>query len=409
MSGKRDDNLRIHAAFNREKRMKQFKLATSAAFGAALLATGAAQAGGVTDKEVLIGHIGTLSGPVALWGTPTAEAIRMRFEEANNAGGVHGRMIKVIVEDNQYQVPRAIQAANKLMNKDKVFAMIANLGTPMNNAVLPKQLKNNIPNLFPFSGGRQMSEPFHKLKFQALSTYYDQIRGGIKYLVEEKGVKVVCDIYQDTDYGREIHLAAEDQLKAMGLKLGTSTAHKPTATDFAAAVAKLKKGKCEAIMMGTIIRDTILPVATAKKIGWNPIWLGPVAMMDTLVAAAKGGVTEGLYAMTSFEYAYPDDPRPKVQKFIQDFTKRTGKAPNQAAQLGYISADLTVLGLQNAGRDLTVDSLVKGLEMIKDHKDIFDGAAVSFGPKKRIGSRAAFLVQVENGRWVRRSGNISYE
>ncbi|MBT4018984.1 MAG: ABC transporter substrate-binding protein, partial [Alphaproteobacteria bacterium] len=223
-----------------------------------------------------------------------------------------------------------------------------------------------------------------------------------------KGVKVVCDIYQDTDYGREIHEATQDQLKVQGLTLAASSAHKPSATDFAAAVAKLKKANCEAIMMGTIIRDTILPVSTGKKSGWMPIWVGPVGIMDTLVASAKGGVTEGLYSMTSFEFAYPDDKRAVVQKFVADYKARVGKNPNQAAQLGYVAADLTFQAIKGAGRNLTTDSFVAAMEGISGYQDIFGGSKLSFGAKKRQGSNDAFLVQVENGRWARKSGIRGY-
>ena len=125
-------------------------------FGAAALAVtaaGAAQAQtrGVTDTEIVLGTHTALSGPVAVWGVPSVEGMKMRFDPVNAEGGVHGRQIRLIVEDNEYQVPKAVQAGNKLINRDQVFAFISALGTPMNNAVLPRQLAAGIPNLFPFS------------------------------------------------------------------------------------------------------------------------------------------------------------------------------------------------------------------------------------------------------------------
>ena len=388
--------------------MTIYRTILAATAGLGMMAVGTAQANGVTKTEILIGTHTALSGPVAPWGVGSVEGIRMVFDEVNKAGGIYGRKIKFIVEDNQYQVPRAVQAANKLINRDKIFLMLGALGTPMNNAVLPRQLKANIPNLFPFSSARQMFMPFNKLKFAALSTYYDQTRAGVKYFVEQKGKKVICDMYQDTDFGREIHLGVVDQVKAMGLKLTASTSHKPTETDFTAPVTKLRNAGCDLVMMGVIIRDAILPVATGKKMGYNPAWVGTVANMDTIVSAAKGGVTEGLNAVTSFELVYPDDPRPAVQKFFKVYKERTGKEPNQAAQLGQIIAQVTVQALKNAGPKLTVDSLIKGLEQIKDFHDIFGGPALSFGPKKHLGSNKSFLVTVKNGRWVRNSEILSY-
>ncbi|MFL2546709.1 MAG: ABC transporter substrate-binding protein, partial [Candidatus Rariloculaceae bacterium] len=91
---------------------------------------------GVTDTEIIIGSHEDLSGPVALLGTEIVYGARLRFEQANSAGGIHGRQINFIVEDAQYQVPRAIQATNKLVNRDNIFMMILGMGTPMNTAVM---------------------------------------------------------------------------------------------------------------------------------------------------------------------------------------------------------------------------------------------------------------------------------
>ena len=93
----------------------------------------------VTDNEIVIGTYTDLSGVTAMWGVNNTNAWRMVFDEANAEGGINGRKIKYVVEDMQYQVPRAVQAANKLINRDNVFIMVANGGTPMNNATMPEQ------------------------------------------------------------------------------------------------------------------------------------------------------------------------------------------------------------------------------------------------------------------------------
>ena len=157
----------------------------------------------------------------------------MRFDEANEKG-INGRKIKFIVEDHQYQVPRAVQAANKLINNDKIFVMVGALGTPMNNAVFGEQLGKGVPNLFPFTAARSMAEPFHKLKFAAFSTYYDQVRSSVKHFVEKEGKKKVCSMYQDTDFGHEIRDAVEDQAKALKLEVVAEASYGPTDTDFVA-------------------------------------------------------------------------------------------------------------------------------------------------------------------------------
>ncbi|MCW8971157.1 MAG: ABC transporter substrate-binding protein, partial [Rhodospirillales bacterium] len=195
---------------------------------------------GVSKDEIVFGINTALSGPASPWGVGSVEGIRMRFDEINEAGGIHGRKLKLIAEDHQYQVPKAVQAANKLINRDKIFAMVGALGTPMNNAVMPKLFEKNLPNLFPYTAARSMVEPQHPLKFLALSTYYDQNRIGTKYAVETLGKKAICRMTQDSDFGQETVDATDAQLKAMGMTLVAETKHRPDETDFVASIAKLR-------------------------------------------------------------------------------------------------------------------------------------------------------------------------
>ena len=92
-----------------------------------MLSTNVAAQQGVSDTEVVLGAHSPLQGTVAVWGVPSTQAIRLVFDQINAEGGIHGRTIKYIVEDSQYQVPRAVQAGNKLINRDKIFAMVAKI------------------------------------------------------------------------------------------------------------------------------------------------------------------------------------------------------------------------------------------------------------------------------------------
>jgi branched-chain amino acid transport system substrate-binding protein len=122
-----------------------------------------AQSQGVTATEIALGTHTALTGPVAPWGIGSTNGMRMRYDEENEKGGIHGRKIRYIVEDHGYQVPRAVQAANKLLNSDKIFLMVGALGTPMNNAVFQQLLALGVPNIGPFYTARAMSHPFLNL------------------------------------------------------------------------------------------------------------------------------------------------------------------------------------------------------------------------------------------------------
>jgi branched-chain amino acid transport system substrate-binding protein len=353
---------------------------------------------GVTDTEILIGTITDLSGVTAVQGVNNANAVRLAFDEVNEQGGLNGRKIRYIVEDSQYQVPRAVQAINKLINNDGVFMTIEDGGTPMNNATFPMALEKNMLKLLPLSAARSMFEPFNRLKFSQYSSYVDQMRAGVKYFAEQRGKKAICAMYQDTDFGKDVLAGAQIQAEAMGLKIVATTAHKPTDTDFTAAVNKLRDAKCDLITMGTIVRDSTLIIATVKKLGWDVDLLGQVASYDTAVAEAPGNVAEGFYAMSPSLYAYPDDPRPAIKAFTEKYKARYGVDVNYLGEMGYTSAQIALEALKHAGRDLTTDSMVKAMESIQDFHDLF-GGTYSFSPTNHHGATAAFLSVVHNGRW----------
>jgi branched-chain amino acid transport system substrate-binding protein len=355
---------------------------------------------GVTNDEILIGTYTDLSGVTAMWGVNNSNAWRMVFEETNAAGGINGRKIKYILEDNQYQVPRSVQAANKLINKDGVFIMVADGGTPMNNATMPMQIAAGIPNVFPLTSARSMYEPLNHLKFGLASSYYDQIRSGVKLFVEQHGKKTVCAMSQDTDFGRDIMDGVRDQLKAQNLTLAAETLHKPTDTDFSASVARLHDANCDLIVVGGIVRDSVQIISAVRKTGWKVDMLGQAASYDEAVAEVPGGVTEGFYSMAPVLFVANSSENPAVVKFVQDYKKEFGKEPNFAAQIGYTGAQLVVQALKNAGKDLTADSFVGGMEKIKDWHDIFGSPPMTFSATKHQGSNESFLCVVKNGKWV---------
>ena len=357
------------------------------------------QTHGVTDTEIIIGTVTDLSGVTAIQGVNNANAIRLLFDEANAKGGINGRKIRYIVEDSQYQVPRAVQAMNKLLNNDKVFMTLQDGGTPMNNATWPMAIDKDTPKLLPLTAARSMYEPYHRLKFSQTSSYVDQMRAGTKYFVEQRGKKAICVMYQDTDFGKDVLAGVTIQTEAENLKIVATTAHKPTDTDFTAAVTKLHEAKCDLLMLGTIVRDTMIIVSTVKKTGWDVDLLGQAASYDTAIATAPGGVGEGFYSMTPTLYVYPDDPRPEIRDLMARYRARYGIDINYIGQTGVSVAQIALEALRRAGRDLTVDSLVTAMESLHEFTDIY-GNTYSFGPNQHHGSTKAFLAVVKDGRWV---------
>jgi branched-chain amino acid transport system substrate-binding protein len=370
-----------------------------AALAFAVPAVAAEPARGVTDAEIVIGTYTDLSGVTAMWGVNNSNSWRMVFDQVNAAGGINGRKIKYIVEDNQYQVPRSVQAANKLINRDGVFIMVANGGTPMNNAVMPDQIAKGVANIFPLTSARSMYEPLNHLKFGLGSSYYDQVRAGLKYFVEQRGKKQVCTMAQDTDFGRDVTDGVKDQLKAENMTLTGATLHKPTDTDFSASVARMHDANCDLLVLGTIVRDSVQIISAVRKTGWNVDMMGVAASYDDVVAGVPGETTVGFYAMTPMLFVAETGATPEVKAFSAAYRKEFGKEPNFAAQIGFTGADVVVQALKNAGKNLTPDSFVASMEGIKDYRDIFGSPVISFSSTKHQGSNQSFLCVVKNGHW----------
>src|SRR3954471_23276800 len=200
-----------------------------------------AQQQGVTKDEIVVGTIQDLSGPLAGYGKQARNGMLLRIDELNEQqGSVHGRKIKLVTEDHGYDPKKAVLAAQKLVNQDKVFIMAGHLGTAPNMAAMPVQFDKNIVNFMPITAAREMYEPLNRLKYSFAATYYDQIRLALPQLVKEKNAKKVCSLYQDDDFGLEVQRGAEAGLKSIGMEVAEKTTYKRGATDFSSQAAQTK-------------------------------------------------------------------------------------------------------------------------------------------------------------------------
>ena len=143
---------------------KTWLAALAATLGFAAPAAIAAEQQGVSKNEIVIGSIQDLSGPIAGFGKQVRLGMMLRVDEINEQGGINGRKLKLLVEDSAYDPKKAVLAAQKLVNQDKIFIMAAHIGTAQNLAAMPVQFEKNIVNFFPVTAAREMYEPLHKLK-----------------------------------------------------------------------------------------------------------------------------------------------------------------------------------------------------------------------------------------------------
>ncbi|MDA9008479.1 ABC transporter substrate-binding protein [Alphaproteobacteria bacterium] len=381
--------------------MRLLKTLLAATAATAMMASFAQAEQGVTDTEVLIGSNNDLSGPFAAFGTPATKAAQLYFDEVNANGGVHGRQIRMIVEDHGYQMPKAIQGMNKLINGDKVFAMLLSLGTPMNIAAFKLQDGKKIPNVSPLSAARQMVDPFSPLHYGGTASYYHQIKAGVKYLAGDKGVSQVCSMYLPTDFGKEIQQGAVDAAaETDGINFVTETTHKPDEADFVGALQKLNAEGCQIITMALTVRQAITVSATAKKLGMaDTLLLNSSAGFHTVMAKVPGGITEGLYAASGWADLLSRMDKPEVQKFFKVYTDATGeKLPGTGALLGHSAAVTFVKALEAAGADLNAASFQAGMESL-DYEDVVSGNHVDYSATDHQGADEIIISVIEGGNW----------
>ena len=356
---------------------------------------------GVSDTEVLVGSNNDLSGPFAAFGAPATKAAQLYFDQINANGGIHGRKIRFIVEDHGYQMPKAIQGMNKLINGDKVFAMLLSLGTPMNIAAFKQQDPKNIPNVSPLSAARQMNEPFSGLHYAGTASYYDQIKAGVSYLAKEKGATKVCAMYLPTDFGKEIQQGAADIAAATeGLEFVSETTHKPDDADFVGSLQKLKAEGCQIITLALGVRQAITVSGTAKKLGITDIsLLNASAGFHSVMAKVPGGVTEGMYAASGWADLLARMDNPEVQKFFKEYTEATGeKLPGTGAVLGRSAAITFVKALEAAGKDLNAETFQKAMESL-DFPDPISGNHVDYSAEDHQGADEIIISVIEDGNW----------
>ncbi len=368
---------------------------------------------GVTDKEIVVGSHLDLSGPIAMWGKQTKMGMQMRAREINEAGGIHGRKIRLVIEDNGYDPKKAIMATNKMISRDKVFCFVSNMGSPTALASLPIILKKKIPHLFPMTAAKPFYEPYKRYSFCGFPTYYDSMRNMVKYFVEHKKYTKFGMLYQDDEMGSVMKKGVEDQLAVYNLKLLEATSYKRGATEFSAQIGKLKKAKPQIIMLATIIRETVGAMREANKIGWDVEFCGSgpaYTQLIPMLAKKSGFSADGkLYIGAYAQYPYKDSPLKTVRDWFNRHMEFFGVPPDMPTLTGYQAMDHFAKGAEKAGRNLTRETLVDALETLHYVEDkTFGGSPLILTPKSHKGIYHIFMTQVQGGKFVKISDIISH-
>jgi branched-chain amino acid transport system substrate-binding protein len=354
---------------------------------------------GVTANEIVIGTAQDLSGPIVALSKPAVNGMRMRIDEVNAEGGVNGRKLRLVVEDHGYDPKKAVLAAQKMVQQDKIFAAIGSIGTPTAMAAMQIYLDAKVAHLFPLTGARQMFEPLHDLKYSFSAPYFDQIRAAMKRVIRDKNLKKICTLYQDDDYGLEVMQGGEQALKDLGMTYVEKTTYKRGTTDFSSQVARMKEAGCDGVVMGTIIRETIGTIGTARKLEWNPAFVGTTASYFDIIHKLGGSAVNAFYSACTINYPYDDDKSEKVRAWFSSYKQKYGEDPTVLSAYGYQLTGLFIEAAKKAGKDLSPDTLAKSLSSLSVPADFFGADEQKFSPTKHLGSDRSMLCQIQDGKW----------
>lgn len=370
------------------------------ALAASAFLPAAAQVAGVSDKEIVLGTIQDLSGPVAMLGEHFRNGMQMRLDEANAQGGVHGRKIRLVVEDSGWDTKKGVLAARKLIDQDGVFAMLNVLGSSIAVATIPLAVERSIPSLFPAAPVPVAYEPLSPYKF-ALDTPYDQqVPIGVRYLAKSGGFRKVGAIYQDDDFGKDVLKGLDAVLKELGLQPCEQVSFRRGATDFSSQVARLKQAGCDLVVVGGSTRETIGIMSEARKLDWKPGFYVTASAYSDQLHKLGGPVVDGLYATVSFPHPYEDGASPALAAWIKAYQARYKNDPSPFSVSGYIKADLFIRAADKAGPQLTAEALAKAIEgLAYTGGDSFGVLGIKFAPNNHLGMRAMRVAQVRDGRW----------
>lgn len=368
---------------------------------------------GISAGEIVLGTHQDLSGPIKSWGVPVANGMKMAVEEINAAGGINGRKLKLVLEDSGYDPKRAVLASQKMIEKDKVFAMIGPMGSPTVLAAQDILFDAGVLQLFPLTAAEftykfDPAKPQERLKFNNLLPYVESTRAALKHMIGLKGSTKPCIMHQDDEYGKNVLDGFTQQLAAMKIPAASVTSYKRGVSDFSAQVAKMKSDGCDLVVLGTVVRETIGAMAEAKKLGWDVTFLGATPTNVLEVPALGKEAVEGLYAAALFEIPYEDTAKGKVKDWLASYKKMFGTEANTQAIIGYNSIMTFAHFANKAGKDLSGKKMLDALESGDVFSDIFASPPTRFSTTNHLASAVTQVQQVKNGRWVLVKDSLSF-
>jgi branched-chain amino acid transport system substrate-binding protein len=363
-------------------------LMTVCAFGQA-----AAQQG-VTDTEILIGDILPLTGPPALLGVAHNLGVKAAVAEVNAAGGINGRKVRLISEDDGYVPSRTVQGVRKLISSDKIFAFTSISGTAQAEAAMPIIKQSGIPAMAPITTYGGLYNPVIKNVFAVGYDMANAVEELVSMMADRYPGKKWALISQDDDYGENVRAGFDRAAKAKKLQIASTQIYKKGQADFSSEILKVKQSGAEVLLAGGVLGENVAMTKELERIG-HKIPVG-VTYVSRVPASVKlmGSAGENVYTV---DYVYLESsPQGKA------FTDKLGKylaadempKVNRYSYTGYAATRALFEAMGKCGKALTWDCTNTELSKVRN-LDTGVMTPVSFSATNHLAAPKLFLLKAD--------------
>ncbi len=361
--------------------------------------SGSAAEVGVTDKEIKIGILGSLTGPAAIFGTGNLAGATIAFEEANAAGGINGRKLDWISLDDESSPPKAIAAYKRLVDQEKVFAIFGPAASAVGQALVPTFNASTTPTFVSIFSTPAVTEPPIPMLFRT-GVMNDRQQGIAiaDYVVDSLAAKKIALISQSDEYGKRGGEAVTARLAERKSSLVSSEVFNVSDTDFTAQISRAIQTAPDVLIVYGYPNASAIITRQAKQLGLKSKVMGANSAGSRKYPEIVGEAAAGTQNILSLK-VLPEGDDPAAAKFRANFEKRFPDLARQGRPdlgdvLGYGGALVFLEGLKRTGPGLTQAAFVKALETLKGFETGLT-LPTTFSATEREGNQSARIVEIQ--------------
>jgi len=358
---------------------------------------------GVTDSEIIIGSSLALTGHASYLGKQTLLGAMCYLKFINEQGGVHGRTIRVIAYDDQYDPPLCVSNTQKLIIEDKVFALFGYVGTPTTVKIIPLVEQAEIPLVGMFTGANALREPFKPYIINVRASYYQETAEAVRRFVEDLGFTRIAVFYQYDAYGFDGLKGTELALKKYGLAPVARGSYTRGTSDIEEGLSRIMASRAEAVVMIGTYEPCAKFIMRAHQQGYRPLFHNVSFVGAEELARLLGA--EGENVFVTQVVPPPESPESRTLlwgagEYI-DLLRRyyPDEHPSSVGLEGYINAKVLVEGLVRAGAQLTRQGFIHALESIKDYS-LGIANTLTFSATDHQGFDRVYFTRFTDGKFV---------